>query len=125
MSTATAPLILVVEDHKDSRIIFAEFLSLMGFHVATAEDGAQALIQATELLPDLILMDLSLPVLDGLEATRRLRKAERTRDIPVVALTGYTESESLQAALAAGCVAVLIKPVSPAELEAKIRQLLA
>jgi two-component system cell cycle response regulator DivK len=122
MGGSTAPLILVVDDHEDSRTSCAMCLCLRGFRVATAEDGEQALTQAAHLLPDLILMDLSLPVLDGLEATRRLRKAERTRHIPVVAMTGHTLRESQ--ARAAGCVAVFIKPIGPVELEAEIRRLL-
>ncbi len=123
MESGAEPLVLIVDDDEDARISCAVCLFLRGFRVTTAEDGEQALTQAAELLPDLILMDFSLPVLDGLEATRRLKKAELTRNIPVVGLTGY--SENLQEALAAGCVAVLTKPVGPVELATKIRGFLA
>lgn len=120
----TTPLLLIVDDHDDSREMCAEYLAFRGFRIAEAQDGVQAVAQAMKLLPDLILMDLSLPVLGGLEATRRLRKAESTRDIPVVALTGHPGRQRAEEALAAGCVAVLIKPVAPMKLEAEIRRLL-
>ena len=117
--------VLVVDDSEDGREICAEYLTFRGFRVSTAEDGAQALRQATQLHPDLILMDLSLPVLDGWEATRRLRQDRRTCDIPVAALTAHALAARVQTALDAGCVAVLTKPIEPRALEAEVRRLLA
>jgi two-component system, cell cycle response regulator DivK len=86
---ASPPLVLVVDDSEDNREMFTEFLSFSGFRVAQAATGREALDQAFQLLPDLILMDLSLPELDGLEATRQLKSDGRTKRIPIVALTGH------------------------------------
>src|SRR4051812_26747627 len=80
-----APLVLVVDDSEDGRLICAEYLAFRGFRVVTAIDGEEALMLAADLLPDLILMDLSLPIVDGWEATRHLQRNERTRDIPIAA----------------------------------------
>ncbi len=78
------PLVLVVDDFEAGRDLVAEYLGFRGYDVATAADGAEGLEKAAELLPDAILMDLSLPVIDGWEATRRLRADERTRGIRVI-----------------------------------------
>ena len=83
------PLVLVVDDYAAAREMYAEYLEFSGFRVAEAKNGAEALDKAFALTPDVILMDLSLPVMDGWEATRRLKADERTRGIPVVALTGH------------------------------------
>jgi two-component system, cell cycle response regulator DivK len=122
---AAAPLVLVVDDVAHGREIFAEYLEFRGFRVATAADGLEAMDKAFELLPDLILMDLSLPGLDGWEATRRLKQDERTRGIPVIALTAHALASAHQRALQAGCDSVVTKPCVPRELEAEIRRLLA
>jgi CheY-like chemotaxis protein len=118
------PLVLVVDDYEDARLLCSEFLEFRGFRVATAADGLEAVNQATALLPDLILMDLSMPVLDGWEATRRIKSDLRTGDITVVALTAHA-AEGGRAALEAGCVAVLRKPIEPRALEAEVRRILA
>jgi two-component system cell cycle response regulator DivK len=117
-----SPLILVVDDMEDGREICAEYLSFFDYQVATAEDGIEALAKANELLPDLILMDLSLPKLDGWETTRRLKSAERTRSIPVIALTAHALLDAQQTALAAGCDAVVTKPCYPKDLVSEIRR---
>lgn len=89
----------------------------------TAENGLEGVAQATGLLPALVLMDLAMPVLDGWEATRRLKSDPRTRAIPVIALTAFgNESELAQRALEAGCQAVLTKPVAPRDLDAELRR---
>src|SRR5690606_19154394 len=85
---ADPPLILVVDDYADARDMYCEYLQFSGFRTAEAKTGVEALSQANALLPDLILMDLSLPEMDGWEATRRLKASAKTRHIPVVALTG-------------------------------------
>lgn len=119
---AEAPLVLVVDDVADGREICAEYLAFRGFRVATAEDGFGAVAKAHELLPDVILMDLSLPGLDGWEATRRLKDDERTRAIRIIALTAHALPSAHDQALAAGCDTVVTKPVMPPDLEAEIRR---
>jgi CheY-like chemotaxis protein len=120
-----APLVLVVDDYEDAQQMYAEYLQLSGFEVAGARNGAEALEKAQALLPDVILMDLSLPVMDGWEATRRLKSDERTRAIPVVALTGHTLPGHSEGARKAGCDALVTKPVMPAALVAEIQRMLA
>jgi CheY-like chemotaxis protein len=117
-------LVLVVDDVADGREICAEYLVFRKYRVATAADGLEALAKAFELVPDVILMDLSLPEVDGWEATRRLKSDERTRHIPVIALTAHALKSAHDEALAAGCDAVVTKPVMPRDLEAAVRRLL-
>ncbi|MEA2562041.1 MAG: two-component system, cell cycle response regulator DivK [Acidobacteriota bacterium] len=121
----TAPLVLVVDDVAHGREIFAEYLEFRGFRVATAADGLEALDKAFELLPDIILMDLSLPQLDGWEATKRLKGDERTKMIPVIALTAHALASAHDKAMAAGCDSVVTKPCVPRDLEAEVRRQLA
>jgi len=123
--TDTAPLVLVVDDVAHGREIFAEYLEFRGFRVATAADGLEALDKAFELLPDIILMDLSLPQLDGWEATRRLKGDDRTRTIPIIALTAHALASAHDKAMAAGCDSVVTKPCIPRDLEAEVRRQLA
>jgi two-component system cell cycle response regulator DivK len=120
-----APLVLVVDDVAHGREIFAEYLEFRGFRVATAEDGLEAMDKAYELLPDLILMDLSLPGLDGWEATRRLKQDDRTRHIPIIALTAHALASAHDRAMEVGCDAVVTKPCIPKDLEAEVRRQLA
>jgi CheY-like chemotaxis protein len=93
--------------------------------VATAVDGLEALDKAFALLPDVILMDLSLPGIDGWEATRRLKQDARTREIPVVALTAHALPSAHERAKEAGCDSVVTKPCLPKDLEAEVRRQLA
>jgi len=109
----SAPVVLVAEDEEDGREIFGTILRHNGFEVILAEDGAEAVRLATEHRPDLILMDLSLPELDGWEATARLKEDSRTADIPVIALTVHVQEEHRRRAAQAGCVDFLGKPVEP------------
>ena len=119
---ALAPLVLIVDDIDHGREICAEYLEFRGFRVATAADGQEALDKAFELRPDVILTDLSLPVIDGWEATRLLKKDERTRDIPVIALTAHALTSAHERAKHAGCDAVVTKPCLPKDLEAEVRR---
>jgi two-component system cell cycle response regulator DivK len=119
-----APLVLVVDDMEDGREICAEYLAFRKYRVATAADGFEALAKAAELLPDIILMDLSLPGIDGWEATRRLKGDDLTRHIPVVALTAHALRSAHDEAIEAGCHAVITKPVLPKDLEAEVRRIL-
>ena len=116
-----SPLVLVVDDYADAREMYAEYFQFSGFRVAEARNGVEALQKAAELLPDVILMDLSLPVMDGWEATRQLKGDARTRAIPVVALTGHALlGHSEQGALNAGCDAFVTKPCLPDALVAEV-----
>jgi two-component system cell cycle response regulator DivK len=118
------PMVLVVDDFEDNREMFAEFLQLSGFQVAEAATGLEAIARAFELVPDVILMDLSLPELDGWEATRLLKADERTSHIPIVALTGHVLADHSREAREAGCDAFLTKPCLPEVLEVEVRKLL-
>jgi two-component system, cell cycle response regulator DivK len=119
------PLILVVDDYQDAREMYAEYLEFSGFRVVEAKNGAEALDKAFAHTPDVILMDLSLPVMDGWEATRRLKADERTRNIPVVALTGHTLSGHSNGAKEAGCDAFVTKPCLPDALVQEVKRQLA
>jgi two-component system, cell cycle response regulator DivK len=118
----SAPLVLVVDDVDHGREIFAEYLEYRGFRVATAADGLEAIEKAFELRPDVILMDLSLPGIDGWEATRRLKADERTRDIPIIALTAHALASAHEKAREVGCNAVVTKPCLPKDLEQEVRR---
>ena len=116
------PLILVVDDFEDNRTMYAEYLAFSGFRVAQAANGQEAIDVANRDIPDVILMDLSLPIMDGWEATRRLKADPRTKGIPVIALTGHTLAGHSQGAQEAGCDAFLAKPCMPEDLLARVRQ---
>jgi CheY-like chemotaxis protein len=121
-TAALPPLVLIVDDVDHGREISSEYLEFRGFRVATAADGQEAIDKAFELLPDIILMDLSLPKIDGWEATRRLKNDDRTRTIPIVALTAHALADAHEKALDAGCDSVVTKPCLPRELEAEVRR---
>ena len=121
----TRPLVLLVEDQLELRAMYAQQLELSGFEVIQAGNGADALTHTAAHVPDLVLMDLSLPVLDGWEATRRLKNDARTAHIPVVALTAHDESGELQRATDAGCDWFVPKPCPPDALVAEIQRVLA
>jgi CheY-like chemotaxis protein len=116
--------ILYVEDNEDNVYMLKRRLERAGFEVVVAPDGEQGLAAANDQRPDLILMDLSLPVLDGWEATRRLKASEGTRAIPVIALSAHAMPGDREKALAAGCDDYDAKPVKLPGLLAKIRALL-
>ena len=119
------PTILYVEDNEDNVYMLARRLRRHGFEVMVARDGAQGVEAARRELPDLVLMDLSLPVLDGWEATRRLKQAAETRAIPVIALSAHAMAGERERALEAGCDDFDTKPVDLDRLLAKIRAQLA
>jgi two-component system cell cycle response regulator DivK len=118
------PRILLVDDFPDNREMYALYLEYAGFEVAEAATGHEAIAQAFAQIPDLIVMDLSLPGLDGWEATRRLKSDPRTKQIPVLALTGHALDGCSQGARDAGCDAFVTKPCLPEELAVEIRTLL-
>jgi CheY-like chemotaxis protein len=118
------PKILLVEDNEMNRDMLSRRLRLEGFEVETAVDGAQGVAMARSGAPDLILMDMSLPVLDGWEATRQLKGESETEAIPVVALTAHAMSGDREQALEAGCDDYDTKPVVLTRLLGKIEALL-
>jgi two-component system cell cycle response regulator DivK len=124
MTDQYVPLILVVDDYQDAREMYAEYLQFSGFRVAEARNGSEAIAQAVALRPDLILMDLSLPGMDGWEATRHLKRDERTRHIPIVALTGHALAGASEGARQAGCDSFVTKPCLPDELVVEVRRML-
>ncbi len=117
--------ILYVEDNDDNVYMLRGRLTRAGFEVAVATDGEQGVAMAAAAAPDLILMDLSLPVLDGWEATRRLKGAPATRPIPIIALSAHAMEGDRAKAIAAGCDDYDTKPVDFPRLLGKIRTLLA
>ena len=124
MSEQHQPLILVVDDYQDAREMYAEYLQFSGFRVAEARNGNEAVEQAFALKPDLILMDLSLPGMDGWEATRRLKADDRTSHIPIVALTGHALAGASEGAKKAGCDSFVTKPCLPDDLVVEVRRML-
>jgi len=117
-------LILVVEDHEDNRRILRDLLASAGFRLIEAETGPDGVEMAKAHQPDLILMDLQLPGIDGYEAARQIRSEPKLTSVVIIAVTSYALSGDEQRALAAGCNAYVCKPYSPRELLAKIRELL-
>lgn len=103
-------LVLIVEDDRETRQFYTTVLTARGFDTAEAHNGFQALEKAIEHQPDLILLDIAVPGLDGIELCRRLRADTRTRDIPVLGVTGYPDRQYYDRALEAGADRVLIKP---------------
>ena len=119
-----SPLILVVDDVADQRDIYSQYLTFLGYRVGTAVNGFDALAKVRSLEPDLIVMDLSMPLMDGFEATRALKSAPATRRIPIIALTAYSIHLPEEWALSAGCTAYLRKPCLPGDLEEAVRKVL-
>ena len=116
--------ILLVEDNEMNRDMLSRRLVKRGYEVAIAVDGEQAVAMARSEAPDLVLMDMSLPGMDGWEATRRIKAAVETRAIPVIALTAHAMSGDREKAIAAGCDDFDTKPVELARLLAKIEALI-
>lgn len=121
---STRPRVLLVDDYPDAREMYSEYLQFSGFDVVEAANGIEALQSAIDRTPDIILMDLSLPVMDGWEATRRLKADDRTASIPVVALTGHALAGISEGAKRAGCDAFVTKPCLPEDLVREIRKVL-
>ena len=117
--------ILVVEDQEDNRQIMRDLLGNAGYELVEAVDGEQALAAYAKQRPDLILMDIQLPVMDGYETTRRIRADPESKTIPIIAVTSYALAGDEAKALAAGCTAYVTKPFSPRALLAKVQEHLA
>ena len=118
------PLILLVDDSADDNSLYGAHLEAAGFRVVTAENGYEALTLARSAAPDLVVMNLEMPLIDGWVATRLLKGEERTTAIPILALSGIHGAPSVMRAIQAGCGAFIPKPCSAEELEGIIRSTL-
>jgi two-component system, cell cycle response regulator DivK len=114
--------ILVVEDTEDNRRILRDLLGAAGYNTIEAYDGAEGVAKAGEHKPDLILMDIQMPVMDGYEATRRIKADPALKAIPVIAVTSYALSGDEEKARTAGCDGYVAKPFSPRQMLAKVRE---
>src|SRR5262245_42184350 len=117
--------ILVVEDQEDNRQILRDLLGNAGYELTEAENGEEANAAVARRRPDLILMDIQLPIMDGYEATRRIRTNPELKSVPIIAVTSYALAGDEDKALAAGCYVSFSKPYSPRDLLAKVRTFLA
>lgn len=120
-----APTILIIEDYSDTRELLSALLRNKGYNVLEAEDGLEGLLKATAMYPDLIIMDLSLPEMDGVEAARRIHTQAKLSHIPIFVVSAYLTEEVKADVRAAGCVDVFPKPFDADLLLAKIRNTLA
>jgi two-component system, cell cycle response regulator DivK len=116
--------ILVVEDQEDNRQIVRNLLSTRDYEITEAENGEEAIASVAKYRPDLILMDIQLPVMDGYEATRRIRAIPELAKVPIVAVTSYALSGDEAKTREAGCDGYIAKPFSPRQLLAKVREFL-
>ena len=116
--------ILVVEDHEDNLQILRDLLASAGYDMIEAGNGEDGVAAAAAERPDLILMDIQLPILDGYEATRRIKAEPDLKAIPIIVVTSYALSGDEEKARAAGCDAYIAKPYSPRQLLARIRNFL-
>ena len=123
-ASAAEPVVLVVEDFEDNRFMMRRLLEMSGYRVVEAVNGEQAVETAVGERPDLILMDLSLPKLDGLAATRRIRQHDALSKIPIVAVSAHDTTDFHADALAAGCNEYVTKPIDFDQLEALLKKLL-
>ena len=118
----TGQTLLLVEDNEDNRIIYTTVLRHLGYEVLEAQDGVEAVEVARRALPDLILMDISIPRMDGWEATRILRGDPRTQAIPIIALTAHALADDRERASEVGFSSYLAKPIEPRVVVAEVRR---
>ena len=124
MAAPEQPLVLLAEDFEDARELYRDYLEYSGFTVQTATNGREAVEKAVKLQPDIILMDASMPVLDGWQATRALKQNPATKHIPVLALTAHAFDDARREAKDVGCDDFVTKPCLPDDLVTRIRALL-
>ena len=115
------PIILVIEDYSDSRTLLSSLLRAKGYKVVEARDGKEGLLQANRITPDLILMDLAMPEMDGIEATRQLRQRNTLSRTPIFAISAYATADVKDDAIAAGCAEVFAKPLDIESLLVRIK----
>ena len=118
------PTVLVVDDHTDGRELLAEFLAFAGFHVITASNAVDAIQLAEQHRPLVVLMDLSLPGMDGLEATRRIKRHPLLKDTVVIAVTARAFPTDKEEAHEAGCLAVFVKPIQVGEVALYVHRII-
>ncbi len=121
---AARKTVLLVEDNEDNLVVYRTILEHVGYNVIEARDGEEGVSQALRELPDLILMDISIPKMDGWEATQRLKANASTRQIPIIALTAHALEEDRQRAQQAGCDGYLAKPVEPRRVVQEVERFL-
>jgi len=124
MKSRDHPLILLAEDFEDARDLYRDYLEFSGFSVEVAANGREAINRALVLKPDLILMDASMPVLDGWQATRELKANPETKHIPVLALTAHAFEDARHEAQSSGCDDFVTKPCMPDDLVVRVREML-
>lgn len=117
-------LVMIADDEEDIKIILSMYLENMGYDIVTAYDGLDALACAKERKPDIILMDIMMPVLDGIEVTRQIKASEELKDIPVVMLTAAAHSGMVEKAMAAGAEDYIAKPFEPEKVHEVIQNIL-
>ena len=118
------PTVMVVEDYDDTRVMLKSILERKGFRVVEAVNGREAVERAASECPDLILMDLDLPILDGIAATNAIHRMEAMCDVPIIAVTAYPMSFTRVKAFAEGCSEYMPKPIDPAQLDDVLRRYL-
>jgi CheY-like chemotaxis protein len=123
MGSGVRGAILLVEDDAETRLAYRALLEHAGWSVQEAGDGEQALLLLAGALPSVVVVDISIPRIDGWEMTRRLKLDERTRDVPVLVMTGHALDEDRQRARDLGCAGYLTKPVSPSGFVAAVERL--
>jgi CheY-like chemotaxis protein len=124
LNNDTSRTILIVDDFDDTRLLLRTWLQRKGFRVVEAENGHRAVAAAERDRPDLIIMDVEMPELDGLAATRKIRELSTFQDLPIVAVSAYGAEQYRDRAIAAGCSEYVSTPFEPEELERLIRALL-
>lgn len=124
MSVARDRTVLIVEDNEDNRIVYSTILRHHGFVVSEALDGEEGIAKARRELPDIILMDISIPLIDGWEVTRQLKGDDATRRIPVIALTAHAMPGDRERAMDVGCDGYLAKPCEPRAVLAEVNRLI-
>ena len=125
MENSSGATILIVDDFEDTRLMMKLWLEKKGYRVVTAADGMEALMLAERESPDLIIMDLEMPKLNGLAATRRIREQEKMKNVPIIAVSAYGAEQFREAALEAGCNEYISTPFVPDELAEVLNRFLA
>ena len=125
MKHSSGATILIVDDFEDTRLMMKLWLEKKGYRVVAAADGMEAVTLAQRESPDLIIMDLEMPKLNGLDATRRIREQEKMKNVPIIAVSAYGAEEFRGAALEAGCDEYISTPFVPDELAEVLNRLLA
>jgi CheY-like chemotaxis protein len=122
--TDKQPVVLVADDEEDIKVVLRMFLEAVGYEVITAFDGLDALEQIKSTKPDVVLMDIMMPVIDGIEVVRQMKATPGIRDIPVVMLTAAAQSDMVERAIQAGAADYIVKPFEPEAVQRAIEKVL-